>query len=68
MSVHNRSILKGEGGDLKRYSSETHTLTKNTSTAYYTKKPQNLEIDRLVVFKKGKLINSEYYVVEISYN
>lgn len=39
MSFHNRSIIKGEG-DLKRYSSETNTLTKaNASMTYYTKKP-----------------------------
>ncbi len=27
-----------------------------------------MEIDRLVVYKKGRLIKNEYYVVEISYN
>ena len=32
------------------------------------KRPTQLEVDRLVVFKKGILIGREYFILEISYN
>ena len=32
------------------------------------KRPTQLEVDRLVVFKKGILIGREYFILEMSYN
>eukprot|EP00347_Sterkiella_histriomuscorum_P008638 403344332 len=43
-----------------------HDSSKGLS--FYSKKPNHLEIDRLVVFKRGKMIQNDYYIVEISYN
>lgn len=40
----------------------------NRSLSFYTKRPNQLEVDRLVVYKKGKIIQNDYYIVEISYN
>ena len=34
----------------------------------YERKPNQLEIDRLVLHKKSQMIGNEYYIVEISYN
>lgn len=46
------------------YKSHKH----QSALSFYSKKPNNLEIDRIVVYKKGKMIQNEYYIVEISYN
>lgn len=34
---------------------------------FYSRKPKDLELDRIVVYKKGRTFsNLEYYIVEIS--
>ena len=40
---------------------------KNTSLVGGDRKPTQLEVDRLVVFKKGILIGREYFILEMSY-
>ena len=34
----------------------------------FKKRPNQLELERIVVYKKGKIIDDSYYIVEISYN
>ena len=41
---------------------------QNSSLMAGEKRPTQLEVDRLVVFKKGILIGREYFILEMSYN